>query len=136
MKRRNEESKLQEWFALWLRSEGVLFNASMSGVNLGIVTAVIRKRMGCQRGFPDIVIYESRGGFHGMAIELKVKGGAVQPDQIIWKECLQVRGYWALIMPANLEFQQAQEWLEKETRKYLSSGLRDTLEAKKEEVCK
>jgi hypothetical protein len=50
------------------------------------------------KGFPDIFIYEPRGTFHGLAIEMKrVKGGKIEPEQIEWKEQLRNRGYASYI---------------------------------------
>ncbi|MFH1287130.1 MAG: hypothetical protein ABII25_00335 [bacterium] len=119
-KRNNEESKLQALFAGWLDSQGILFNASMAGVNLGINTAVTRHRMGAKAGFPDIMIFEARGGYHGLALELKAMGGNDKNrKQRIWQEFLQARGYKALIMPTNLELLEGLKWLQDEVEKYL-----------------
>ena len=39
------------------------------------------KATGYQSGFPDIFIYEPRGVFNGLAIELKVKGNYASRKQ-------------------------------------------------------
>ena len=118
-KRNNEESKLQALFAGWLDSQGILFNASMAGVNLGIRTAVARKRMGAKAGFPDIFIYCPAQGYCGMAIELKVKGGRITPLQQDWRFALIRQKYYAVIMPTNLELLEGLKWLQDEVEKYL-----------------
>jgi len=120
MRRNNEEQRLQEWFALWLNSKNILFNASMAGVNLGIATAKARKQMGAKAGFPDIFIYEPRGGFNGMAIELKAKGGTMTNEQTDWSNRLTDKKYYSLIMSGKLKFYEAQKYLEKVTTEYLS----------------
>ena len=52
---------------------------------------------GSRKGFPDPFFYEPRGGHHGLAIELKRDKGRATPDQKLWKEELQRRGYKAVI---------------------------------------
>ena len=56
------------------------------------------KATGYKRGFPDVFVYEPRGTFHGLAIELKKeKGGRVSESQKEWVEALEMRGYKAAI---------------------------------------
>ena len=56
------------------------------------------KETGYKKGFPDVFVYEPRGGHHGLSIELKrPKGGRVSPDQKRWKEALEERGFLATI---------------------------------------
>ena len=53
----------------------VMFNSDMSGATkLTIGQAVALKNLRSNRGYPDIVIYEPRGGLHGLFIELKDEG--------------------------------------------------------------
>ena len=44
------------------------------------------KRMGVKAGIPDLLIFNPSGEYNGLAIELKVKGGKVRPNQ---KEALE-----------------------------------------------
>lgn len=54
------------------------------------------KAAGYKRGFPDVFLYEPRGEWHGLAIELKrEKGGRVSAHQKEWIERLIARGYRA-----------------------------------------
>ena len=56
------------------------------------------KATGYKRGFPDVFVYEARGGFHGLAIELKKeKGGRVSQAQKDWLNALEMRGYKATV---------------------------------------
>jgi hypothetical protein len=56
------------------------------------------KRTGYVKGFPDLFIYEPRGAFYGLAIEMKKeKGGAASPEQKRWLEQLRNRGYASYI---------------------------------------
>jgi hypothetical protein len=57
---------------------GVIFNSDLSGATrLTIGQAVALKSLRSERGFPDLVIYEARGGFHGLFIELKKEGEVI-----------------------------------------------------------
>jgi hypothetical protein len=56
------------------------------------------KATGYKRGFPDVFVYEPRGPFHGLAIELKKeKGGRVSQSQKDWKQALEERGFHATV---------------------------------------
>ncbi len=92
------ESEEQAAVADYLRYLKVLFNHSPNeGDRKPQYTAKL-KRMGMRTGFPDFFIYETRGGWHGLAIELKrVKGGRVTDEQ---RKCLRElmdRGYYAAV---------------------------------------
>ena len=56
------------------------------------------KATGYKRGFPDVFVYEPRGAFHGLAIELKKdQGGRVSESQKEWLKSLEIRGYKAVV---------------------------------------
>ena len=117
--RDNPEQRLQEWFSLYLMSLGVLFCASAGGMRTNMRTAIKMKRAGYRKGFPDMEILEPRGDYHGLFVELKC-GSRPTPEQLEWQKDLIARGYLSLITPSAYSFQQAQNWLEEETKKYLS----------------
>lgn len=48
---------------------------------------------GVKPGYPDIGLDVARGGWHGLRIEMKVKGGSVRTNQRIWHEHLERCGY-------------------------------------------
>ena len=52
----------------------VLFNTDASGIKLTIGQAVQMKKLRSCNGFPDIVIFEPRNGYHGLFIEMKKTG--------------------------------------------------------------
>lgn len=53
----------------------VLFNSDLSGsMRLTIGQAKAFKNLRSNRGFPDLMIMEPRGSFHGLFIELKKEG--------------------------------------------------------------
>ena len=52
-----------------------IFNSDLSGsTKLTIGQAVQIKHLRSSKGFPDIVIYEPKGEYHGLFLELKVEG--------------------------------------------------------------
>jgi hypothetical protein len=81
----------------------VLFTASTSGVKLPMVTAINLKRLGSQKGVPDLIIFESSRGYHGLMIELKRNKtpwgtkGRCTPEQEDWIKKLNERGYCAQV---------------------------------------
>ncbi|MFZ2602521.1 MAG: VRR-NUC domain-containing protein [Candidatus Omnitrophota bacterium] len=117
---KKEESILQQWYHIWLDSHHILHNASVSAVKVSMGVAVQMKRAGYRKGYPDISIFEPRGKYHGMFVELKSSTGVASPEQEQWHKELTARGYYAVIMPA-LPFQKAQEWLKRVTWDYLSN---------------
>jgi hypothetical protein len=76
----------------------VLYCASAGGMRTSYLQAVKMKRTGYVKGFPDLFIYEPRGAFYGLAIEMKKeKGGTASPEQKRWQEQLRNRGYASYI---------------------------------------
>jgi hypothetical protein len=81
-----------------------LYCASAGGMRTSYLQAIKMKRTGYVKGFPDLFIYEPRGEFHGLAIEMKKeKGGVASPEQKRWQEQLRNRGYCSYICKGNEE---------------------------------
>ena len=121
-KMKHPEAFLQQQFAHWLDAKGLLSTASLAGVNLHPAVARMRKIMGCKAGTPDIMIFEPRGKYHGLFIELKSKSGNVKDHkQLLWKEELNKRGYFSVIMPKGLDWPDNLNWLQDLVEKYISS---------------
>jgi hypothetical protein len=112
------EHHLQSWLSLYLTSKGILHNASVSAVKVSIGVAMKMKRAGYKAGYPDMTILEPRGPYHGLFIELKYKSRPSE-QQIWWRDELLKRGYLAIIMPANLEYKAAQDYLELAVENYM-----------------
>ena len=53
----------------------------------------LMKRMGLQKGFPDLFVPLPRGGFHGLFIEMKAQGGKTTKEQEEWLALLNENGY-------------------------------------------
>lgn len=60
-------------------------------------TALRMKRAGYRKGIPDLLIFEPRNGYVGLALEVKTKTGRASEHQLKWQKELQSRGWKAEI---------------------------------------
>jgi len=100
------ESNQQEIVVKYLRLAypDALYCASAGGMWTSDSQRIKMARTGYVKGFPDLFIYEPRGEFHGLAIEMKkVKGSKIEPEQVQWQEQLRNRGYCSYICKGNEE---------------------------------
>lgn len=79
--------------------------------------------MGAKKGFPDIQILERTANYSGLFIELKSKTGKASKEQKGWCTALNNRGYYAVIMPTGLDFEQGLDWLKGTVNEYFKYGL-------------
>ena len=91
------EYRIQCKVAGYLDSLGVLWSASSNGMKLNVKVASKLKRMGYKAGYPDLFIFEPRGQYHGLAIEVKSPKGVPTKTQKEWAKNLRERGYYAHI---------------------------------------
>ena len=61
------------------------------------------KRMGLQKGFPDLFIPMPKGGFHGLFLELKAQGGKTTKEQEEWLSLLNENGYAVCVAVGALQ---------------------------------
>ena len=76
----------------------VRYCASLGGIRTTYKQAVKAKNTGYVKGFPDLFIYEARGGYHGLAIEIKTIKGRATKEHKEWIEALNERGYKAEVV--------------------------------------
>ena len=81
----------------YLDLKKVLYTASAGGMRTSIGTAVKMKKAGYKKGTPDIMIFEPRGRYHGLFIEMKTEKGTVKPEQKVFLTELITRDYMAVI---------------------------------------
>jgi len=67
--------------------------ATLNGVPLPIRLATQAKNQGNIRGVPDVMLLVPRGNYHGLMIEMKVKGGRLSPEQKAWGKNATAYGY-------------------------------------------
>lgn len=95
---KSSEEAEQTLVVNYLAAKGYLYCASAGGVRTSIKQAVKMKATGYVAGVPDLSIYEPRGEYHGLFIEMKrTKGGNTSPAQKQWIEQLNKRGYKAVV---------------------------------------
>lgn len=122
------EQTLQEQMTYWLNGqltpEGnrILWCSSAGGMRTNMRTAIRMKKAGYKKGHPDVVIYEPRGGWHGMTTELKM-GSYPSKEQKEWQTELLKRGYYAIIVPGKFDFYEARKFLEEEITRYLKGEI-------------
>lgn len=96
---RKLEDKLQTAVVTYLRLvKKALYCASLGGQYQRYNSQKMKaKRTGYVAGFPDVFCYDARGGYHGLALELKVKGNYASQKQKNWIKRLNDRGYMAKV---------------------------------------
>lgn len=116
MKYQGNETDLQKTVARYLDQSNVLWthvaNERKTSVRQGRNGKYYSpegsklKQMGVKRGIPDVMIFESRGGYAGLAIELKVGSNKPSDDQLMWMTQLKKWGWlcmWSNDLDAIIE---------------------------------
>lgn len=77
-----DEQQLHLQLCIWIKHEfpNIEFNSDLSGINQSKRQRVISSQLRSGRAFPDLIIYEPKGEYHGLFIELK------RPGTIIYKK--------------------------------------------------
>lgn len=70
---------------------------SANGGHRNLVTGVRLKAMGVRKGFPDLTLWLPRGGFNGLAIELKVGRNRPTIEQLAWLDHMASVGWFATL---------------------------------------
>ena len=96
-KTRTPEHDLQVGLVDLIRTTApeILFSGTMGGVRLSMNQAKRAKAAGYLKGIPDLIFYEPRNGYHGLALELKAKRGKISPIQRERIEEFRIRGWRA-----------------------------------------
>ena len=61
------------------------------------------KAMGVKRGVSDVFLPVSKGGYHGLYIELKAKDGRPEKEQKDWIAAVREQGYYAAVCYGGIE---------------------------------
>lgn len=88
-----------EWrgYMVGMYPELALLHHVPNGGKRDIETAKALKRQGVRAGIPDLVLPVARCGYHGLYIELKAPGGALEQVQIDYLKALEKEDYLALV---------------------------------------
>ena len=95
MSEHSEQVALFEW-AAWVEPKAPavkwLYAVPNGGLRKKGVAGQL-KAEGVKSGYPDTGLDVARGEYHGLRIEMKIKGGRLSPAQIAWHEWLVSQGY-------------------------------------------
>jgi hypothetical protein len=92
---KNNEYQLQKNVIKYIKLKypSLLYCASAGGMRTSMTQAKKMKATGYKKGFPDLFIYEPKGKYHGLALELKIKKGRPTKSQLDWRNELNKRNY-------------------------------------------
>lgn len=92
------------WLRIQYPNVWAVTHHSPNGGRRSLTEGARFKAMGVKAGFPDLFIYEARGGHHGLALELKTTAGRQSPQQRQWQRELEGRGYRYAVVRSLEEF--------------------------------
>lgn len=91
-------------FVAWVRSEHptLLFTGTCGGVFAHPAQKVRQRAEGYNRGVPDLLFFDPRGSYSGLAMEMKSpQYGRLSEQQLEWLVRLEKRG-WKTCVPRSL----------------------------------
>lgn len=97
---KREEAQAQEYLIEYIKLQypNVIFCAQIAGLNIGARLMQMAKRLGYWKGFPDLLIMEPKGVYHGLAIEMKKEGKyRLTIEQESTLSALSRKGYYAVV---------------------------------------
>jgi len=93
----------------FLRSKGLLFSSTTGGIAYKPHQKINMYKRGYAAGVPDLIIFEPRGLFHGLCLEVKRKGGRVRDSQKDFIAALRENGYAVAVVFSPEEAQEVVE---------------------------
>ncbi len=105
-KRTYPEDNLQMLCASFLDYSNVLWCHVANERLTSKRTGARLKKKGVKSGVPDVLIFEPRGEYIGLAIELKIKPNKPTENQINWLEDLSERGWLTKVCYDFEEFEE------------------------------
>lgn len=97
-----KEDDFQRAFAKYLDMKGVIYIHPPNGGSRNIIEATKLKKMGVKSGVPDILIFNRKKGYSGLAIELKVGYNKPSDNQLEFMKQLDEEG-WLCIVSYSLD---------------------------------
>ena len=96
---RHIEQQIQIALVQFLRLQypNLLFTISPGGLLTNARIGGKAKKLGYQKGVPDIIIFSPNSKYHGLFIEMKSAKGYPTPEQKFWISELNKRNYKAVI---------------------------------------
>ena len=87
------QSACVRWFRLQYPKLARLYISVPNGVPLGRASAAQFIREGLTKGVADTLLLVARGGWHGLAIEMKTPTGRQSESQRAWQRAVEGQGY-------------------------------------------
>ena len=97
MTEHTEQVALIQWYRMQYPKHSKYLWAIPNGSHRHIVTAVKLKAEGVMPGVSDIFLMIPKGGWHGLFIEMKVKGGKLSDSQKEFMGMAILMGYQAVV---------------------------------------
>lgn len=97
-----KEDDFQKAFAKYLDMKGVIYMHPPNGGTRNVIEATKLKKMGVKSGVPDILIFNRRRNYAGLAIELKVGYNKPSENQLEFMKQLSGEG-WHCVVSYSLD---------------------------------
>ncbi len=101
MNEEKEQIALCEYMRLQYPS--VIFSSDHSGIRVSQGLANKVKKLHSENGIPDLTIYEPRGGYYGLCIELKATGNSPFRKTGMLRNNEHLRKQWKMLMRLDLK---------------------------------
>ena len=109
----NKEAKVQSAFCTYMQLiyPNVRYCASLGGIRTSMKQAILAKKTGYVKGFPDMQILKTNKKYAGLFIEIKAdKKSYASKHQKQWIEDLNNEGYYAVVCKGVDECIETLEW--------------------------
>lgn len=103
-----EQKAVFEWAAAFERvyPELFLLAAIPNGGYRNPREAARLRAEGVKAGVPDMILFVARGGYHGLAIEMKrQRAYKISPKQICWMRRMSEQGWYAVVCQGAVQAQ-------------------------------
>lgn len=108
----NEQRTLFDWVR-WNEGKNPdlwFLHAIPNGGSRNKIEAANLKKQGVKAGVSDLFLPVAKGVYHGLYIELKIKGGRTSDLQMEWIKRVQMQNYMALVAYGFDEAKAVIEW--------------------------
>lgn len=86
-----------------LQYPSIIFSSDHSGIRVSQGLANKVKKLHSENGIPDLTIYEPRGGYYGLCIELKATGNSPFRKTGMLRDNEHLRKQWKMLMRLELK---------------------------------
>lgn len=98
------QSSCVTWFRYQFSSISKMLIAIPNGGSRNIIEAANLKKQGVVSGVSDLILFQQRGGYGALCIEMKTKTGKQSTSQIEWQIEAEKNGYKYVICRSVDEF--------------------------------